>query len=225
MDKVSLYFEPVRAFLVQIGTVLPKVLVALLIVLMGWILAKVSRFVVRKALRAVNLDVLTHRAGIDAFLERGGVRSDTIGILARLVYWLVIAISLLVAFNSLDLAYATDLLGRVVLFLPRVIVAVLILAFGTYFANFVGTSVTTYGRNVELPHSEVLGRLAKSAIVVFVMLIALDEVQVGGDILRITFLILFGGIVLGLALAFGLGGQRWAAEWLDHWRAPGRDRK
>jgi hypothetical protein len=225
MDQVNLYFEPVRALLVQVGTVLPKVAVALLIVLAGWVLAKVSRFVVRKALRAANLHVLSQRAGVDAFLERGGIRSDTIGILAWLVYWLVIFVSLLIAFNSLDLTYATDMLSRVVLFLPRAMLAVLILAFGTYFANFVGSSIATYGRNIEMRHAELLGRLAKSAIVVFVILIALDELEIGGEIIRLTFLILFAGIVLGLALAFGLGGQRWAAEWLDHWRAPGRGRE
>ncbi len=222
MDQVNLYLEPVRALLLQVGSVLPKVAVALLIVLAGWVLAKVSRLVVKRALRAANLHVLTQRAGIDAFLELGGVRSDTSAVLAGLVYWFVIFISLLVAFNSLDLTYATDLLGRLVLFLPRVMLAVLILAFGTYFANFVGSSVTAYGRSVELRHAEQLGRLAKSAIIVFVILIALDEVQIGGDIIRPTFLILFGGVVFGLALAFGLGGQRWAAEWLDHWRVPGR---
>ncbi len=225
MDQVNLYFEPVRALLVQVGTFLPKLAVAVVIVLVGWALAKAARFIVRKALRAANVNVLTQRAGIDGFLERGGVRTDTIGILAGLVYWLVIFVSLLVAFNGLDLTYATDMLGRVVLFLPRVIVAVLIVAFGMYFANFVGGAVVAYGKSIELRHAEMLGRLAKTAIAVFVTLIALDEMQVGGDIIRLTFLILFAGVVLGLALAFGIGGQRWAAEWLDHWRAPGREQK
>lgn len=224
MNRVDLLFEPVRALLVQIGTFLPRFVLALVIVLVGWVVAKIIRLVIRKALRAANLHVVAQRAGVDGFLERGGMRTDTIGILAGLVYWLVILISLLVAFNSLDLAYASDLLGRIVLFVPRVIVAVLILAFGTYFAGFVGQSLAAYGRSAELRHAELLGRLTRSVILVFVALIALDEMQIGGDIIRLTFLILLSGVVLALALAFGLGGQQWAAQWLEHWRASDRDR-
>jgi hypothetical protein len=224
VKQVNLFLEPVRALLLQIGTFLPKFVLALVIALIGWGLAKLIRLVVRRALRAANLHVVAQRAGVDGFLERGGVRTDTIGILAGLVYWLMIFIALLVAFNSLDLAYASDLLGRLILFLPRVIVAILIIAFGTYFAGFVGQSVTAYGRGAELRQPELLGRIARSILLVFVALIALDEMQIGGDIIRLTFLILLAGVVLALALAFGLGGQQWAARWLEHWRAPDADR-
>ena len=72
-----------------------------------------------------------------------------------LVYWLVILAALLIAFNGLGLTYITDLLGRCVLFVPKVFVALLVLAFGAYFARFVGDTVTTYCRNVELQDADV----------------------------------------------------------------------
>jgi hypothetical protein len=122
-----------------------------------------------------------------------------------------------VGFNSLGLVYVTDLLGRVILFVPKVLVALLVLAFGAYFARFIGNAVTAYCRNVHLQDSDLLGRLAQYAIIAFVVLIALDQVNIGGDIVRQTFLILLAGVVLALALAFGIGGKDWAAEMLERW--------
>jgi len=217
MDRVDVYLEPVRAFLVQIGQFLPKLALAALVLIGGWMLAKVARFAVVKGLRAVNFNVLAERAGMDGFLQQGGIRSDTTEIFGLLVYWLAILAALVIAFNSMGLTYITDLLGRVMLFVPKVIVALLILAFGAYFARFVGGAVMTYCRNVGIQDADLLGKLAQYAIMIFVVLIALDQVNVGGDIVRQTFLIILAGVVLALALAFGLGGQRWAAGLLERW--------
>jgi len=217
MESVDVMLEPVRAFLAQLGTFLPRLLLAVLILVAGWLVAKLARFAILKALRAVNFHVLTERAGIDGFLHQGGMDTDSSAIFGALVYWLVILAALIVGFNMLGLTYITDLLGRVVLFVPKVFVALLILAFGAYFARFVGDAVRTYCRNIDLRDGEFLARLAQYAITAFVVLIALDQVHVGGDIVRQSFLILLAGVVFALALAFGLGGKEWAAERLRRW--------
>ncbi|MEO5881012.1 MAG: hypothetical protein ABIQ06_01215 [Caldimonas sp.] len=217
MDSVSILLEPARAILFQIGAFLPRLLVALVVIIGGWLVAKVARFAVTKALRAINFHVLTERAGLDNFLRQGGVQGDTTTIFGLLVYWLVILAALLVAFNGLGLTYITDLLGRVVWFVPNVFVALLVIAFGSYFARFVGDTVTAYCRNIKLQDAAFLGKLAQYAIMVFVILIALDQIKVGGDIVRQSFLVILGGIVFALALAFGLGGKDWAAERIEQW--------
>ncbi|UCE32608.1 MAG: hypothetical protein JSW68_06860 [Burkholderiales bacterium] len=217
MDKVDVMFEPLRAFLVQFGEFAPRLLLAVAVLIAGWLLAKAARFAVQRALRALNFGVLTERAGVDAFLSQGGMRGDTSTMLGALVYWLVILAALVIAFNGLGLTYITDLLGKVVLFVPRVIVAVLIVTFGAYFARFVASALVTYCRNVGIPDAEALGRITQGAILVFVVLIALDQVNVGGEIVRQSFLIVLAGVVLALALAFGLGGRDRAAELLERW--------
>ena len=217
MNQLELSLQPLRAFLITVGEFLPRIVLALLVLLAGWIIAKAVRFAIARGLRAVNFNVLTERAGMDGFLRDGGIHTDTAGILAMLFYWLVILASLIIGFNLLGLTYITDLLGRVVLFLPKVMVALLILAFGTYFARFIGNAVTAYCRNVHIQDADILGRLAQYAIIAFVVLIALDQVNVGGDIVRQTFLIVLAGVVFALALAFGLGGKDWAAEMLERW--------
>jgi hypothetical protein len=217
MENVDMLLEPARAFLVQIGAFLPRLALAILVLVAGWLLAKGVRFAIDKGLRAVNFNVLTERSGMDGFLQQGGTRSDTTALFGLLAYWLVILAALIIAFNSLGLTYITELLGRVVLFVPKVIVALLILTFGAYFARFVGNAVVTYCRNVGIQDADFLGRLAQYAIVAFVVLIALDQINVGGDIVRQTFLIVLTGVVLALALAFGLGGKDWAAALLERW--------
>ena len=217
MNEIDWSLEPVRGLLLRVGEMLPRVLIAILIIVLGWMLAKAVRFAIVKGLRAVNFNVLTERAGMDSFLRDGGIRADTTQILGLLFYWLVVLASLVIGFNLLGLEYITDLLGRVLWFLPKVMVALLILAFGAYFARFIGNAVVAYCRNVHLQDADVLGRIAQYAILAFVVLIALDQVDVGGEIVRQTFLIVLAGIVFALALAFGLGGREWAAEMLERW--------
>ena len=215
MEQVNVLLEPLRVMLVQFAEFLPRLLLAIVILIAGWLLAKLVRFTVTRGLRAINIHVLTERAGVDGFLKRGGIRPDTVAVISILVYWLVMLAALMVAFNSLGLIIVTDLIGRVLLFLPRVIAAILIVAFGAYFARFLATSITTYCRNVGIQDADLLGRLALYAVMVFVVVIALDQMSIGGDIIRLSFLILLSGVVLALAIAFGLGGQKWAASMFE----------
>jgi flagellar biosynthesis protein FliQ len=216
-QRMEVLLEPVRVFLRQLGDLLPRLILALIVLLAGWLLAKAVRYAVSRGLRAMNFHVLTERAGIDAFLRNGGIRADTTEILALLAYWVVILAALIIGFNSLGLVYVTDLLTQVVLFVPKVVVAVVILAFGAYFAGFVGDAICAYCRNVRIQDAELLGRIAQYAILAFVVLIALDQVGVGGDIVRQTFLVILAGLVFALALAFGLAGRDWAADLLERW--------
>lgn len=217
MEQVNIMLEPVRVFMIQLGEFLPKLIVAIAILVAGWLFAKIIKFAVIRALRAINFQVLTERAGVDGFLQQGGAKTDTVDILGWLIYWLVILAALVVAFNGLGLTHVTDLLGKVTLFIPNVIVAVLVLAFGAYFARFIDATVTTFGKNVELQDAELLGRLARFATLIFVVLIALDQISIGVDIVRQSFLILLAGVALAMAIAFGIGGQKWAAALLDRW--------
>jgi hypothetical protein len=217
MQELDITLEPIRAFLVQIAQFLPRLGVALAILILGWLFAKAVRFAVGRGLRAINFQVLTERAGVERFLRDGGVGADASGIFAGLAYWLILLLALLVACNSLGLDYASELVRQVVLFVPKVFVALLVIAFGAYFARFVRDSIQAYLRNVGLGDADLLAHLAQYAIVGFVVLIAIDQLDIGGRLVQTTFLIVLGGIVFALALAFGLGGRERAAALLERW--------
>lgn len=225
MDRVDVILDPLKALLYQVGAFLPRLGLALLVLLVGFLVAKAARFTIEKGLRAINLHIVTRRSGMDGFLQKGGTGADTVSIFGMLIYWVVILAALIVAFNSLGLTYITELLSRVMLFVPKLIVAMLVLAFGTYFARFVGTAVTTYCRGIGMGDGESLGQLARYAVLAFVVIIAIDQLDIGGTIIRQSFLIILSGLVFALALAFGIGGRKWAAARLEQWWPSERESK
>ena len=154
---------------------------------------------------------------MDRFLQRSGVRIDVVGILGWIGYWLVIPATLMVAFNAMGLTYITDLLRQIVLFTPHVIVALFIVLLGAYLARVIADGVTAYWQQAGLRDAHIVGTFLRMAVIGFAALIALDQVSVGGAIVRESFLIILAGVVFGLALAFGLAGKDWAANVLERW--------
>ncbi|WP_298829720.1 hypothetical protein [uncultured Piscinibacter sp.] len=217
MQNLDVLLEPVRALLAQIGAFLPRLAIALGLLLLGWLLAKAFRYSVVKALRALNFHVLTERAGIDGFLQQGGTEKDTTELFGWIAYALVLLASLIVASNSLGLSQVTELLGKIVLFLPRLLVALLVVIFGSYFARFVAGAVRGYCKRVEISDGDLLARLAQYGIMTFVVLLSIDHLDIGGGLIQQTFLILLAGVVFAGALALGLGARDRAALLIERW--------
>ncbi|HLL19647.1 MAG TPA: hypothetical protein VK439_12775 [Rubrivivax sp.] len=222
MESINLAVEPLRALLFQAGAFLPRLGIALAVVFVGWLLGKALRFGTVKALHAFNFQVLTQRSGVDDFLQQGGTNKDTSDLFGMVVFWVVLLAAMVIASSGLGLVQVTELLGRALLFLPRLLVAMLVLVFGMYFARFVGQSVLAWCREGGIGDGEVLARIVRYAIAVFVLLIAVDHMDIGGGLVQRTFLILLTGVVLALALAFGIGGRDRAAALLERW-FPRRD--
>ena len=217
MQSIDMWLDTTREFLHRIAAFLPLLALGIGVILVGWLVAKAIRFAVERALRAVNFNVLTERAGTDHFLRQGGLQGDTTTLFGLFAFWVIVIAALIIAFNVMGLTYITDLLQRVELFAPKVLVAMLVMILGSYFARFIGEAVHTYCVDAQIPDSDILGRIARYLIMTFVVMIGLSQIEVGGDIVQRTFLIILGGLVLALALAFGLGGKEWAAAMLERW--------
>jgi Conserved TM helix len=224
MESIDVMLDTPREFMHQAAAFLPRLALALVVVLVGWLIAKVVRYAIERGLRAVNFNVLTERAGTDHFLQRGGLRGDTTTAFGLLAYWIVLIAALMIAFNGLGVTYVADLLQRVELFTPRIVVAGLILVLGSYFACFVGESVESYCLSAQISDADMIGKIVRYIVMTFVLMIALSQLEVGGEFIQRAFLIVLAGVVLALALAFGLGGKEWAAAMLERWW-PQRKRK
>jgi Conserved TM helix len=217
MHNLDLLPQTADEFVHRAAVLLPNIVVALGILILGWLLAKVTRFAVERALRAVNFNVLTERAGTDHFLQQGGLQGDTTTLFGMFTYWVVLLATFMQAASEVELVRLTDLLDRALLYSPKILFAMLIAVFGSYFARFVGNAVATYCVEAQIPDGDILGKMAQYLVMAFVIMIALRQLEVGGDIVELTFLVLLGGVVLALALAFGLGGKDWAAALLERW--------
>lgn len=207
--------ESYRTFFDQLATFLPKLIGALLILIVGWIIAKLIKAGSIRLLKLVRLEKVTEKAKIDQFLEEGGTKKTAIEIIGSLIYWLIMLVVILAGFNTLGLEVASELFNQIILYIPNVIVAVIVLIFGIYLASFVAQVVVTYLSNVGIENADFLGNLTKAAIILFVASLALSQLNIGHELVTNAFLLLFGAICLALALAFGLGGREWASRMIE----------
>ena len=215
MNPWETYVESLRLFLLQLSEVLPKLAGAVVVLIVGWLVARIVRRLATRLLKLIRVDVLAEKSGIEDFLLRGGVRYTTVTLIASMVYWFILFIFALAALNSMGLSTAAEVLHKVILYIPNVVVAVLLLMFGTVFAKFIQGVSFTYLSNIGISGAHLVSVIAQWAIIVFVVSATLEQLSIGGQILISAFQIAFGALCLALALAFGLGGKDWAAKILD----------
>jgi hypothetical protein len=207
--------DSISAFLRGIGDALPNILAAIVILFIGWIIARLLKAGVGRLLKAVRFPTLTKRAGIDDFLAKGDVKQTSSELIAVLVYWLVMLIVLVTAVNALGLEVASQLLNQILLYIPNIIVAVIVVAVGLYAANFVAALVRTAAANAGIEEAGLVAALSHWALIIFTFAIALDQLRIGRDIVTNGVLIVFGAAALAAALAIGLGARGVVSEYLS----------
>ena len=207
--------DSVAAFLEGVGDFLPNILAAILILIIGWLIARVFRGAVRRGLQLIKFPTIAEKAGIDGFLQTGGVKQSSTDLVAVLVYWLVMLMVLLTTVNALRLEVASQLLNEILLYIPNIIVAVIVLVVGLYAANFVAGLVRTAAANAGIAEAEVVAVVARYALIIFTFAIALNQLRIGEDIVANGFLILFGAACLAGALAVGLGSREVVARYME----------
>ena len=207
--------DSVAAFLEGVGDFLPNILAAILILIIGWLIARVFRGAVRRGLQLIKFPTIAEKAGIDGFLQTGGVKQSSTDLVAVLVYWLVMLMVLLTTVNALRLEVASQLLNEILLYIPNIIVAVIVLVVGLYAANFVAGLVRTAAANAGIAEAEVIAVVARYALIIFTFAIALNQLRIGEDIVANGFLILFGAACLAGALAVGLGSREVVARYME----------
>lgn len=211
MQEIDLFVSSINTFLGQIAAFVPKFLAAMLLLAVGWILAKLVRKGVRKLLDIAHFDKLAEKSGIEEFLKHGELNITLSGIIGEVAYWLALLVVIVTAANSLGLAAVAGLFNKVALYLPNVVVAILVLVFGTLVARFINRLVFAWLNNLRVDGALNISTVAEYAVQVFALFVALEQLNIGAQMLTAAFIIAFGSVCLALALAFGLGGRDWAA--------------
>jgi hypothetical protein len=170
--------------------------------LIGWGI----RVLFVRALRGVRFDERLENLGFGMVAEMSPGRSPA-QLAGRAIFWLILLIGLLVGLAAIDPEQTTTLLGTVLAYLPNVAVAILLLLIGAVVARFVGRSVLIGAVNMHIQSARLLSVGVKWMIMVLATAMALTHLSIGGTVLTLAFGILFGGIVLALSLAVGLGSK------------------
>jgi len=214
----NLIVEPVRQMLTRIMDYLPVLLGALIILIVGWIVAKAIRRLVDWLLKTIRFDTLANKAGISEILRKGNLEVSAREVVSSIVYWLIIIMVLVMTVDALGMPKSSDILAGLFAYVPKVIAALLVLIVAMFLANFVSGIVRTAAGNANLPKPEILVGISRWAIIIFAVTISLEQLGIAPLLVTATFNIILGGIVLALALAFGLGGKDAAARYLEELR-------
>lgn len=212
MWESSVLLRSLRITAGEIGAVLPDLALAIFLLIIGWLLARLARRIAIRSLRLLQVDQLAERSGVDDFLVRGGVEVTTVTLLAGTLYWLILAAVFVVLLEALGLQTVDLLLSRLATFIPNLILAVGILVFGSLLARVVGGLVFSYLSNIGSAAAEPIGALARYALLIFVLFMAAEQLAIQTTVLVSAFQIAFAAVCLAAALAFGLGGREWAAH-------------
>jgi len=202
--------EFARAF----AHLLPRLLVMLIIVGVGWLIAYLLKAILRSILRLLKFDRLSEDAGATELLTKAALPSST-ELLCRLVFWVVLLGFILVGVNALGIVELQEDIFRFFLFLPRLFVGVLILFFGMLAASFFSRAALLAAVNANQPSPRLLSYSLRVVIIVLAVSMAFEELGVAEKTILAAFSIVFGSLMLGLALAFGLGGKDLARHFLE----------
>lgn len=216
-QQIEIFVNSLNTFWMKLASFVPQLLAALLLLFVGWIVAKLMRAGFRQFLRVMHFDRLAEKSGIEAFLKYGEMEVSLSNLLAELVYWLVILVVVILVSDSFGLARVTELFNKVVLYIPHIIIAIIVLVFGTLLARAVNRMVFAYLKNIGVDGALTISTVTEYAIQLFVVFVALEQLGIGTQMLAMAFAITFGAVSLALALAFGLGGKEWAAGVIDRW--------
>lgn len=210
---VSIVADSVREVFVRVGSFLPTLLGAIVIMVVGMMAARVGQRILVQFLKAIRLDDLAQKAHISEFLQKGEIRNTLSELLGMFLYWLILLAALLASLNALGLTVAAELLERVIAYIPSVLAGVLVLILGLFLSALVGGIVQTGAANVGIAQAKGLGQVTRMVVIIFATVIALEKFF-SSVIIQTTFTIVIGAVAIGAALAFGLGCKDLAGKWV-----------
>lgn len=207
MEKfIDMLFEPINEFLRGFISFLPGLLAMLFILILGFISAWIVRIVLLRIFKVINFDIWCDRVGLTAIIRKGDVWAKPSEVFGRILFWFLIILFLMIGLSALQLKTIDGLIAQFFLYIPRAFSALLILIVGYIFAGFVSRAVLIAAVNSGYHYAKILAEAVRLLFVVLILAMSLEQLQIAPGIVMAAFSIIFGGIVLALAIAFGVGG-------------------
>ena len=198
--------QSVNRVIAGVAGFLPGVLALILALVVSAPLAWIVSHLVRRSLTTLHFDDRLSQWGFSSISEWSPNHSPT-RLAGRVVFWTIVLLGLLVGLTALDANLTQGLAAHSLAYVPNVFVAIIVLMVGTFIARFLARGVLISAVNMQMEHAQLISVGVKWLILVLAAAMALEHLGIGGSIVRLAFAIVFGGIVLALALAVGLGSK------------------
>jgi hypothetical protein len=200
---------------------LPRLIVMLILAFVGWLIAYAVKVVVRSILQLVKFDKFSENTGASQLLAKAALPTAA-EMLSRFVFWVTWLGFILLGVSVLGIMGLQEQVGRFFLFLPRLFVAMFILFFGLLAASFFSRAALLAAVNANMPSARIVSSAVRSIIIVFVFSVVFEELGIAEQTMLVAFGIAFGALMLGLAIAFGIGGRDLAQRFLEERFVRGR---
>ena len=215
MTGPQVVLEPLRVLVTQLRTLVPNLFGALLMLVVGWGLARLFRMVIVRLLQAAGLERLAEKTKLSEVLRRGAIRLTVIELLGQLGYWLVMVATVIIALQWIGVTAAAEWLERFGAFIPRMIVSIVVFLFGLLLASFLGATVRAATLNAGFARGHVVGQAVSTMVLVVTVIVALEQLQVVTQTIQAALYILMATFGLAFALALGLGSQGVVKQFLE----------
>src|SRR2546427_8652835 len=192
---------------------LPRLAGMLIVVVFGWVIAYILKSIVRTILRLARFDKLSEHAGATQLLKKAALPSST-ELLSRFVFWVAWIGFILIGVSVLGIVGMQEHVGRFFGFLPRLFAALFVFFFGLLASSFFSRAALLAAVNANLPSPRLISSTIRTLIIVFSVSIGFEELGLAEHTVLVAFSIVFGSLMLGLALAFGIGGRGFARQFL-----------
>ena len=203
---LTLVLEPFREMFAGFITFAPNILAMLTIFIGGLVFARIVRALLRKTLTALSFDAWSDRMGFTVMMRKGDLWAKPTEAVVRVVFWFLVLFTFMIGLGALKVHAVDSLVNQFFLYLPRVFSAVLILFIGYVAAGFLSRTVLITLVNNGYHYAKLLAEAIRLLLAVLILAMALEQLHVAPNIVVAAFSIIFGGIVIALAIAFGVGG-------------------
>ncbi len=206
--------QATREIVASTARFLPHLLEMLLIVFVGWLIAYLLRHILRSVLRLMGLDRMSEHAGAAQLLNKAALPPPS-ELLSRLVFWLAWLGFILIGISVLDIVGMQEHISNFLGFLPRLFAGLFLLFIGLLAASFFSRAALLAAVNADLPSPRLVSSTIRVLMVVFTVSMCFEELGLAAHTVLVAFTLVFGALMLGLAIAFGLGGQDLARRYLE----------
>ncbi|MCM8821319.1 MAG: hypothetical protein NC831_00665 [Candidatus Omnitrophica bacterium] len=211
----ELLFMPTKEIMSKLGTIISKLVFGLLVFIVGWIIAKVFKILATKFLKVIKVDKLVEDSGFREILLRGQITKEPSELLAGVIYWLLLIVVLFLSISVAGVPIPSEVIENLLSFIPKIIIGLILFIAAVMVGNIVEGVVNTAAGNAGIQQSQIFGKTAKVVIIVFGVVLALEEMGIGGNFVTSVFNIILASGALAFALAFGLGAKDLVKNWLE----------